>query len=139
MAAATALSLAACSSSDDTSATTTPTSTATTSAAAPNSETALRATLADFYKTVPQGGQWDKAHTFLSPRCQQQIDPDEMTDSMKDAYGPGSGRNFAGDPEYLITMNGDVAKVVSKSYDGKGSMEPQTWTFINGRWTLDYC
>lgn len=137
-----ALALAACSSSDNTTAEGPQQQSApmvTSSAPAPNSEAALRATLADYYRTVPQRGQWDKAYDYLSPRCQREVDADTLASGMAEAYGPGSGRDFSGEPEYLITVNGDSALVVSKSYDGKGTMKPEQWTFINGAWRLDGC
>ncbi|MCF8609995.1 hypothetical protein L5G28_07450 [Gordonia sp. HY285] len=139
---AVALALTACGSDDSDTSPSAPPSTSTSvaeSSAAPNSETALRARLADFYKTVPQGHDWDKAFDYQSPRCQQQTTRGALATMIEEAYGANSGRDFSGDPTYLITMNGDTATVVSKSYDNKGTMAPQTWTFINGKWNLDNC
>lgn len=142
-----ALAVAGCSSDDqdEQSATSAPVSsqsdeTVTTSeSAAPDSETALRAKLDEFYQTVMQHQQLNKAWDYISPRCQAMVDRDTMTNSMTSAYGPDSGRDFSDQPEYLITMGDRTAKVVQRSADGKGSMQPQNWSLIDGEWMLDYC
>lgn len=109
------------------------------SSAAPNSEAALRSTLDEFYRVVAQQKQWSRGWDFITPRCQNEVDRDQFAIALDSEYGDSSGRDFSGQPTYLINVNGDTAQVVQKSFDGKGSMKPQSWTFVNGKWLLDYC
>ncbi len=138
-AAALALSLTACS--DDATSSSTAPGSATTGAesVAPNSEAGLRTELGEFYAIVAQQRQWAEAHSYLSPRCQNKVGAADLAAAMEDKYGPGSGRDFSGLPEYKITMKGDEATVVQKPYDDKGVTTTQTWAFIDGRWALDSC
>ncbi|MFE5699998.1 hypothetical protein [Rhodococcus koreensis] len=114
---------------------------ATTQAAAPAesvdpaSEAALQATLDAEYKLI-QAADWAGTFDNLSPRCQLQGNREDYANSLEAAY---EGRDFSGPQQTLITMNGPVATVVFKSYDGKGKMQPSTWTFMNGKWVFDSC
>ncbi|HJP61066.1 MAG TPA: hypothetical protein VJ865_13755 [Gemmatimonadaceae bacterium] len=101
----------------------------------PASEAALQATLDAEYKLL-QAADWAGTFDYLSPRCQLQGSREDYARSMEDGY---EGRDFSGPQQTLITMNGPVATVVFKSYDGKGKMQPSTWTFINGKWVYDNC
>lgn len=75
---------------------------------------------------------WD----YFSPRCQEAISRQESTELMRAVNG---GRDFSGEPTYLISVNGDSAKAVTRYPDGKGKLQPYTWTFINEAWRLDNC
>lgn len=99
------------------------------------SEAALRETLDRQYGTV-QRSDWQGMHSFYSPRCQLAWPSDRVAAAAESEY---RGRDFSGPEQYLITMNGSVATVVVKSFDGKGTMEPMTWSFINGSWVYDAC
>jgi hypothetical protein len=101
----------------------------------PASEAGLRKTLGEEYTHV-QKGDWARVYEFTSPRCQAGI---PLNDFVADLEGAYKDRDFSGPAEYLITVNGTVATVVIKSFDGKGKMFPNTWTFINGSWVNDNC
>lgn len=109
------------------------------SVVAPNSEAALRSTLDEFYRVVAQQKQWNRGWDFITPRCQREVTRDQFAIALDSEYGDSSGRDFSGQPTYLINVNGDTAEVVQRSFDGKGSMKPQSWTFVNEKWLLDYC
>lgn len=104
-------------------------------AADPMSEAALRETLARQYAFI-QARDWGGVYDFASPRCQLRDSRDAFVSAVDSQW---KDRDFSGPEEYLITMNGPVATVVIKSYDGKGKMMPGTWTFMNGSWVNDGC
>ncbi|WP_341258608.1 MULTISPECIES: hypothetical protein [Gordonia] len=106
---------------------------------ASGTENALRARLDDVYRIVIQGGQWAKGYDYLSPRCQTKHNRTEVEAALKAEYGPESGRDFSGEPTYVITVDGDSASVVTQASDGKGSNAPKTWTFVDGQWSNDSC
>lgn len=101
----------------------------------PMSEAALRETLDQQYAAV-QRSDWLGAYTFYSPRCQLKWSKDQVVSALDAQY---SDRDFTGEAEYLISMNGPVATVVIKSSDSKADMMPRTWSFINGSWVYDAC
>lgn len=101
----------------------------------PMSEAALRETLDQQYAAV-QRSDWHGMHSFYSPRCQLEWPRDRVVAAAESEY---RDRDFSGPEQYLITMNGSVATVVVKSFDGKGKMQPMTWSFINGSWVYDAC
>ncbi|MFC7448673.1 hypothetical protein [Rhodococcus daqingensis] len=101
----------------------------------PASEAGLRQTLADQYVFI-QRRDWSGVYDFGSPRCQLATPREDYVALVDEGY---KGRDFSGPEQYLITMNGTVATVVIKSYDGKGKMQPATWTFMNGSWVQDNC
>ncbi|WQB75707.1 hypothetical protein SCD75_09580 [Prescottella equi] len=101
----------------------------------PASEEGLRLTLEEQYTHI-QRHDWAGMYGFSSPRCKLAVSEASAVATMEAAY---QGRDFSGPQQYLITMNGSVATVVVKSFDGRGKMTPATWTFIDGRWQYDYC
>src|SRR5690606_32839855 len=98
--------------------------TSSSAAPAPNSEAALRERLDEFHDTVLRPQDWGKTYDFLSPRCQELADAyggrQPIIEEGKSRAANKGGRDFSGDSEYLITMKGDTATVVTKSPDGKG-------------------
>ncbi|MET4611066.1 hypothetical protein ABIC28_002047 [Rhodococcus sp. PvR044] len=101
----------------------------------PASEAGLRQTLADQYAFI-QKGDWSGVYDFSSPRCQLATPREDFVALVGEGY---KGRDFSGPEEYLITVNGTVATVVVKSFDGKGKMKPATWAFMNGSWVHENC
>jgi hypothetical protein len=130
-----AFMLSSCSNESDTSSQA-PTDSAqdTTSAAGPN-EATLRVRLNEFYD-LARTRNYSAMYVFSSPRCQAQTSEDEYVALLEGAF---ADRDFSGDPEFLISLQGQVATVVTKSADGKGSMQPNTWTFSDGTWQFDNC
>jgi hypothetical protein len=106
----------------------------TTSAAGPN-EASLRVRLNEFYE-LARARDYSAMYVFSSPRCQAKTSEDEYIGLLERAW---ADRDFSGDPEFLISVQGQVATVVTKSADGKGPMQPNTWTFSDGTWQFDNC
>ncbi|MBX9147760.1 hypothetical protein [Rhodococcus qingshengii] len=107
-------------------------------AAKPGDQTqaGLEATLNEQYIHLQQG-DWAGMYGYLSPRCRNMHPQDSVEAQLDSIY---EGRDFSGGQQYLITMNGpDLATVVIKSFDGKGNMQPSTWSYISGAWVNDAC
>ncbi|MDZ7915238.1 MAG: hypothetical protein U5O16_25980 [Rhodococcus sp. (in: high G+C Gram-positive bacteria)] len=92
----------------------------------------LEAALNDQW-TLAQRADWAGMYEFSSPRCKVQYPVDRFVAELDDAY---ADRDFSGDAEYLINMNGDaVATVVIKAPDGKSptnarNVELHQWCLV---------
>ena len=111
---------------------------ATISTPAPNSKEVLEARAQQLDQLASQG-EAAAAWEFYSQRCKNII-------GNLDSYGIfleqwRKGRNF----QYggvTVKVNGSSAQVVTVDNDPNApasSMQPRTWTFIDGQWQFDNC
>lgn len=102
--------------------------------AGPN-ESTLRTRLDAFYELGRQKA-YGVMYLYLSPRCQATITEDEYVAALEVDL---ADRDLSGEPEFLVSVDGQVGTVVTKSADNKSEMQPKTWTYADGEWQFDNC
>ncbi len=128
-----------CSSTDSATKTETPAAApATTTTPAPNSKEALeeRAHQLDLLATK---GDAVAAWEFYSQRCKNIIGNLDSYKLFLDQWRKGRNPQYGG---VTVKINGSSAQVVSVDNDPNApasSMQPRTWTFIDGQWQFDNC
>ncbi len=128
-----------CSSTDSATKTETPAAApATTTTPAPNSKEALeeRAHQLDLLATK---GDAVAAWEFYSQRCKNIIGNLDSYKIFMDQWREGRNPQYGG---VTVKVNGSSAQVVSVDNDPNApasSMDPRTWTFIDGQWQFDNC
>ncbi|MBE7158324.1 MAG: hypothetical protein INR62_07795 [Rhodospirillales bacterium] len=104
-------------------------------AASGPTETSLRQRLNEIY-ALARTGDFAAVYKYTSPRCQAETSEQTFVATLEQQ---SRGRDYSGDPQYLIDLKGTVAKVVTKSADGKSDLAPRTWTYADGKWSFDNC
>lgn len=113
---------------------------ATTAAAAPepNSKEALEARAQELDQLASEG-KATEAYAFYSQRCKNIIGDLESYTMLLDEWRKGRNFQFGG---VTVKVNGSSAQVVTVDNDPNApasSMDPRTWTFIDGKWQFDNC
>ncbi|BBX27428.1 hypothetical protein MALV_25530 [Mycolicibacterium alvei] len=109
-----------------------------TTAAVPNSKEALeiRAHQLDVFASR---GNAAAAYEFYSQRCKQTLGDLDSYNAFLNEWLKGRKPQYAG---VTVKVNGSSAQVVSIDNDPNtpaSSMNPRTWTFIDGAWQFDNC
>lgn len=132
--------LSGCSSTDSATTTDSPAASPATTAAAPapNSKEALedRAHQLDL---LASKGDAAAAWQFYSQRCKNIIGNLDSYKAFLTQWREGRNPQYGG---VTVKVNGSSAQVVSVDNDPNApasSMEPRTWTFIDGQWQFDNC
>jgi serine/threonine-protein kinase len=115
-----------------------PTGTATSAPPAPNSKEALEARAREL-DTLASQGKAAEAYTYYSQRCKNIIGDLDSYKLFLDQWR--KDRNFQPGP-ITVRINGSSAQVVTVDNDPNApasSMDPRTWTFIDGTWQFDNC
>lgn len=98
-------------------------------------EATLRTRLEAFYDLGRQKA-YGEMYLYLSPRCQATIAEDDYVAALEVDL---ADRDLSGEPEFLVSVDGQVGTVVIKSADNKSEMQPKTWTYADGEWQFDNC
>ncbi len=132
-------SVSGCSSADTGTKAEIPAATSATSAApAPNSKEALE-TRAHQLDLLATNGDAAAAWEFYSQRCKNIIGGLDSYKLFLDQWRKGRNPQYGG---VTVKVNGSSAQVVSVDNDPNApasSMQPRTWTFIDGQWQFDNC
>lgn len=80
-------------------------------------------------------GAWE----FYSQRCKNEIGSLEVYKAMLDMHYEGRTPNYTGWTVKVSGSSGQVVTVDSDPTAPADSMEPRTWTYIDGRWQFDNC
>ena len=110
----------------------------TTTAPAPNSKEALEARAHQLDVLASQGNA-EAAYRFYSQRCKNIIGNLDSYKIFMDQWREGRNPQYGG---VTVKVNGSSAQVVSVDNDPNApasSMDPRTWTFIDGQWQFDNC
>ena len=110
----------------------------TTTAPAPNSKEALEARAKEL-DTLAHQGKAAEAYTYYSQRCKNILGDLDSYKIFLEEWR--KGRNPQPGP-ITVRINGSSAQVVTVDNDPNApasSMEPRTWTFIDGTWQFDNC
>lgn len=112
--------------------------TATSTAPAPNSKEALEARAHQLDVLASQGDA-AAAYEFYSQRCKNIIGNLDAYKAFLTEWLKGRNPQYGG---VTVKVNGSSAQVVSVDNDPNApasSMQPRTWTFIDGQWQFDNC
>lgn len=113
-------------------------SAATTTTPPPNSKEALEARAQQLDQLASQGAAAE-AWEFYSQRCKNIIGNLESYKLFLDQWRKGRNFQYGG---VTVKVNGSSAQVVTVDNDPNApasSMDPRTWTFIDGQWQFDNC
>ena len=105
---------------------------------APNSKEALEARAHEL-DVLASRGDAEAAYEFYSQRCKNIIGNLDSYKAFMTEWLKGRNPQYGG---VTVKVNGSSAQVVSVDNDPKApasSMEPRTWTFIDGVWQFDNC
>lgn len=122
---------------DKTTATTAPQVTAATTPV-PNSKEALE-TRAHQLDVLASKGDAASAYEFYSQRCKNIIGNLDRYKAFLSEWLKGRSPQYSG---VTVKVNGSSGQVVSIDNDPNSpasSMQPRTWTFIDGEWQFDNC
>jgi len=112
--------------------------TATSTTPAPNSKEALEARAHEL-DLLASRGDAAAAWEFYSQRCKNIIGNLDSYKIFMDQWRAGRNPQYGG---VTVKVNGSSAQVVSVDNDPNApasSMDPRTWTFIDGQWQFDNC
>jgi serine/threonine protein kinase, bacterial len=104
----------------------------------PNSKEALQS-VAHELDVLASQGKAAEAYQFYSQRCKNIIGDLNSFKAFLAVWLEGRDPRYSG---VTVKINGSSAQVVSIDDDPNApvdSMNPRTWTFIDGRWRFDNC
>jgi hypothetical protein len=132
--------LSGCSSSDSTTKTEAPGAApaTTTTTPAPNSKEALETRAQQLDQLASQGNA-AAAWEFYSQRCKNVIGNLDSYEIFLEQWRKDRNFQYGG---VTVKVNGSSAQVVTVDNDPNApasSMDPRTWTFIDGQWQFDNC
>lgn len=84
-------------------------------------------------------GKAAEAYEFYSQRCKNIIGDLDSYKIFLESWLEGRNPQYSG---VTVKVNGSSGQVVSVDNDPKApasTMNPRTWTFIDGRWQFDNC
>lgn len=105
---------------------------------APNSKEALE-TRAHQLDLLASQGDAEPAYAYYSQRCKNIIGNLDAYKMFLTEWRKGRNPQYGG---VTVKVNGSSAQVVSVDNDPNApasSMQPRTWTFIDGQWQFDNC
>ena len=109
-----------------------------TTTVAANSKEALE-TAAHQLDVLASQGKAAEAYEFYSQRCKNIIGDLNSYKAFLASWIEGRNPQYSG---VTVKVNGSSGQVVSIDNDPNApasSMNPRTWTFIDGRWQFDTC
>lgn len=130
--------LSGCSSTDSATAEAPSAAPATSSTPAPNSKEVLEAR-AQRLDQLASRGEAAAAWEFYSQRCKNVIGSLDSYKIFLEQWRKGRNFQYGG---VTVKVNGSSAQVVTVDNDPNApasSMQPRTWTFIDGQWQFDNC
>ena len=111
----------------------------TTSAApAPNSKEALEAR-AHQLDVLASHGDAKAAYAFYSQRCKNIIGSFESYSAFLTEWLKGRNPQYSGVTAKVNGSSGQVVSIDNDPNSPASSMDPRTWTFIDGEWQFDNC